>query len=130
MIYTSHYKMKTQVKKSVRKKKIQTSEDGDSSYYKTSYKQISLSSTIHHCVYLNVDKEHVVDTFTPKGTRILVARYPDFYKIFLYKTHSIGEPSWPNGGVEVYNSNDETMQYFYFESVAIHPDGGNYKFNC
>lgn len=124
--------MKKENKKSkvkvVRKKKIEQSEDSHSSYYKTSYKSVS-SSTIQHWVYLDVDNEHVVDSLTPKGTRLLVARYPDFYKIFLYKSHISGEPSWPKGGVEVYNSNYETMQYFYFDSVAIHPEGGNYKFN-
>jgi len=122
--------MKKETKKSKVKvkKKIDSSEESRSSYYKTAYKSVS-SSTIQHWVYTDVDTHNTVNSLTPKGTRLLVARYPDFYKVFLYKTHSSGEPSWPNGGVEVYNSNYETMQYFYFDSVAIHPDGGSYKFN-
>jgi hypothetical protein len=111
------------------KKIVQEVEDGGGSkYYKCVQRVVSNASNVTHWVFNDVDEPHKVDIFTPKGTRLLVARYPDFYKIYLYKTHRAGEPSWPNGGVMVYNANYETMQYFYYDSVAIHPEGGMYKF--
>ena len=111
------------------KKIVQEVEDGGGSkYYKCVQRVVSSVSNVTHQVFNDVDEPHKVDFFTQKGTRLLVARYPDFYKIYLYKTHRAGEPSWPNGGVMVYNANYETMQYFYYDSVAIHPEGGMYKF--
>jgi hypothetical protein len=111
------------------KKIVQEVEDGGGSkYYKCVQRVVSSVSNVTHWVFNDVDEPHKVDFFTQKGTRLLVARYPDFYKIYLYKTHRAGEPSWPNGGVMVYNANYETMQYFYYDSVAIHPEGGMYKF--
>ena len=116
--------------KTVKSKKIvqEVEDGGGSKYYKCVQRVVNLKSTVTHWVFHDVDSQHKVDILTPKGTRLLVARYPDFYKIYLYKTHSAGEPSWPNGGVMVYNANYETMQYFYYDSVAIHPEGGMYKF--
>jgi hypothetical protein len=111
------------------KKVVQDVEDcGGSKYFKCTQRVVSPTSNVTHWVFNDVDATHKVDNFTAKGTRLLVARYPDFYKIYLYKTHRAGEPSWPNGGVMVYNANYETMQYFYYDSVAIHPEGGMYKF--
>lgn len=111
------------------KKIVQEVEDGGGSkYYKCVQRVVSSVSNVTHWVFNDVDEPHKVDFFTQKGTRLLVARYPDFYKIYLYKTHRAGEPNWPNGGVMVYNANYETMQYFYYDSVAIHPEGGMYKF--
>ena len=120
----------TDKEKPVQKKKSYTSasDDAHSKYYTCIQKPVTKSSMTEHWVYLNVDKESVVDSLTQKGTRLLVARYPDFYKIYLYKTHIPGESSWPNGGVTVYNSNYEMLQSFYYDSVAIHPEGGSYKF--
>jgi len=120
----------TSKEKPVQKKKSYTSSSDDvhSKYYTCVQKSVTKSSTTEHWIYLNVDKESAVDSLTQKGTRLLVARYPDFYKIYLYKTHIPGESSWPNGGVTVYNSNYEMLQSFYYDSVAIHPEGGSYKF--
>jgi hypothetical protein len=103
-------------------------DDGHSKYYKCVQRVVSKSSSTEHWTFQGVDGQHKVDNYTLKGTRVLVARYPDFYKIYLYKTHIAGEPSWPNGGVTVYNATYETMQCFYYDSVAIHPEGGSYKF--
>lgn len=125
-------KEKSITKTGKRVKKVNKDEilndDGHSKYYKCVQRAVSKSSSTEHWIFQGVDNEHKVDNLTLKGTRLLVARYPDFYKIYLYKTHSVGEPSWPNGGVTVYNATYETMQCFYYDSVAIHPEGGSYKF--
>jgi hypothetical protein len=119
-------KKENKVKKS---KKSQSLNDvGYSKYYKCVQRIVSKKSNIEHWTFQEVDNDHKVDQFTIKGTRVLVASYPDFYKIFVYKTHVSGEQSWPNGGVTVYNATYEIMQSFYYDSVAIHPDGGSYKF--
>ena len=109
-------------------KKPASVDGGNSTYFKIAKKIFNSVSGIEIDVYLNVDKDHVVDQLTPKGTRVLVAKYPDFHKIYLYKIHETGDPHFPKGGVTVYNSVYEMKQYFCRDSVAIHPDGGSYKF--
>lgn len=121
-------KNKTKISKKSNKKNDIQNEEGHSKYFKCIQRTVTKNSNTAHWIFQEVDSEHKVDQFTMKGTRLLVARYPDFYKIYLYKTHTSGEPSWPNGGVTVYNATYETMQSFYYDSVAIHPDGGAYKF--
>lgn len=114
-----------------KKKKIKKQEHTDgkkSTYFKVGSRVHNPATDVLLDVYLNVDKDHVVDQFTAPGTRVLVAKYPDFYKIYLYETHTVGAPNFPMGGVTVYNVTYEMMQYFSYESVAIHPEGGSYRF--
>lgn len=126
---TNKKEIKSLPKKTRKVKKVEViNDDGHSKYYKCVQRAVSKNSSTEHWIFLDVDGSHRVDNLTMKGTRVLVARYPDFYKIYLYKTHISGEPSWPNGGVTVYNATYETMQCFYYDSVAIHPEGGSYKF--
>lgn len=126
-------KKKENVKKVTRKPRKKTNEivnqDGHSKYFKCVQRAVTKSSSTEHWIFLEVTDESKVNNFTMKGTRLLVAKYPDYYKLYLYKTHTSNEPSWPNGGVTIYNATDDTMQSFYYESVAIHPEGGSYKFN-
>jgi hypothetical protein len=101
---------------------------GNSKYFKSTQRTVRKSSSTEHWIFLDVNDENKVDRFTLKGTRVLVAKYPDYYKLYLYKTHTPDEMSWPIGGVTIYNATDDVMQSFYYESVVIHPDGGSYKF--
>lgn len=128
-------KVKRKIKMSLKNKKVKklkrstsSNDSGHSKYYKCVQRIVNKKSNIEHWTFQEVDDNHKVNQFTIKGTRVLVANYPDYYKIFVYKTHVSGEPSWPNGGVTVYNATDEIMQSFYYDSVAIHPDGESYKF--
>ena len=115
-------------KKKKKKKKQEHIDEEKSTYFKIGKRVHNPETGVLLDVYLNVDKDHVVNQFTSPGTRVLVARYPDFYKMYLYKTHVIGAPHFPMGGVTVYNATYEMMQDFSYESVAIHPDGGWYRF--
>lgn len=85
-------------------------------------------SGVEHSIYQNIPDSLIVKEDCPKGTRVLVSKYPDFYKIFLFRYYKSGEPSFPRGGVKVWNDTDQQMQCFYYESVAIHPKGGCYRF--
>ena len=80
-------------------------------------------------MFVGVKDNQKIDIFTPIGIRVLVARYPDFYKMYLYAIHRAGEPSWPNGGVRIWNEAHGQVQAFHFESVAIHPEGGMKRFH-
>jgi hypothetical protein len=111
----------------VNKVKKITKSDESNRYYKTIPKIIGTNGTTFE-VFINVDKNNVVNEITPKGTRVLVAKYPDFYKLYLYKTHRVGDRYFPNGGVTIYNTVDEMMQCYHNESTAIHPEGGSYRF--
>jgi len=82
-----------------------------------------------HKVFVGVKNNQKIDIFTPIGTRVLVAKYPDFYKMYLYAYHQAGEKSWPVGGVRIWNEAFGQVQAFHFESVAIHPEGGMKRFH-
>ena len=102
---------------------------GNSKYFKSEQRTVTKTSNTEHWIFFEVNDESKVDRFTSKGTRVLVAKYPDYYKLYLYKTHIPDELGWPIGGVTIYNATDDVIQSFYYDSVAIHPDGGSYKFN-
>lgn len=91
-------------------------------------RRTQIYSELQHKVFVEIPDHQKVNELTARGTRVLVARYPDFYKIYLSKFVAAGRPGFPRGGVVVWNSNDDQMQSFYLESVAIHPDGGSHKF--
>jgi len=125
-------KNKDKPKKVTRKPKQKANEPvydvGNSKYFKSVQRTVTKTSSTEHWIFLDVKDDSKVDRFTLKGTRVLVAKYPDYYKLYLYKTHTPDEMSWPIGGVTIYNAMDDIMQSFYYESVVIHPDGGSYKF--
>jgi len=110
-----------------RGRKPKTPEE-EKSYYDRVEKTFSNSGTTHK-VFIGVKDNQKIDITTPIGIRVLVARYPDFYKMYLYSYHQIGEPSYPLGGVRVWNEAFGQVQAFYYDSVAIHPEGGTKRFH-
>lgn len=97
-------------------------------FFERSRKIFDTQSGIDHLIFQNVLETQQVNETTPQGIRLLVARYPDFYKLYLYRYVKVGQPGFPRGGVVVWNATHEQMQNFYFESVALHPEGGYRKF--
>ncbi len=97
-------------------------------FYERRKQSFNPESNIMHEVFVEVADHQKVTENTEKGTRVLVARYPDFYKIYFYKYIPAGTNSYPRGGVKVFNATMDQYQCFYFESVALHPKGGKYKF--
>jgi hypothetical protein len=83
--------------------------------------KFSPSRSLMYEAFEKIPSKQRVDPFTPYGTRVLVAKYPDFYKLFLIRYHEEGEPSYPYGGVEVWNANDDCRCAFYYDAVSIHP---------
>ena len=96
-------------------------------YYDRKYAVFSPSGS-SHLIFTGVKLCQQVNENTLIGTRVLVARYPNFYKIYLYSFHKPGELTFPRGGVKVWNANDHQVQSFYNESVALHPKGGYHRF--
>lgn len=78
-------------------------------------------SIVEHSIYSNIPSDKRVDKFTDIGTRIIVAMYPAFYKLYFMKYIEAGIPCFPRGGIKVYNCTYDQVQYFYYESVAVHP---------
>ena len=122
-------KTKNVTRKPKQKKNEPVYDVGNSKYFKSVQRPVTKTSNTEHWIFFEVNDESKVDRFTSKGTRVLVAKYPDYYKLYLYKTHIPDELGWPIGGVTIYNATDDVIQSFYYDSVAIHPDGGSYKFN-
>ena len=100
------------------------------SFYERRTQVFNPQSEITHEVFVDVAEHQKITETTEKGVRVLVARYPDFYKIYFFKYIPVGSDSYPRGGVKVFNATDDQYQCFYFESVALHPKGGKYSFEC
>lgn len=82
---------------------------------------------VHRTVFKDVPTEHrISQDLVAKGTRVLVAQYPDFYRIYFKKYHEVGE-GYPHGGIEVYSANNGRTEFYYYESVALHPKGGSIR---
>lgn len=97
-------------------------------YYERKRVVFNPQSGTEHVIFSDVKPCQQVNEATQIGTRVLVARHPNFYKLYLYSYHKPGEPTFPRGGVKVWNANEYQMQSYYTESVAIHPDGGYHRF--
>ncbi len=109
-------------------KKTDSSYVESNSYFRSQEVVLNPQTGFVHNIFLGVEETAKVTKFTPKGTRILVSKYPDFYKIYLFSYHDIGTPHFPHGGVTVFNATNDMRQYFHPDSVAIHPEGGTHKF--
>ena len=101
--------------------KKQKIEEIDEKAYSIYSKIFNHESRIDHEVFLNVPHDKKIDIFTEKGTRVVVAKYPTYYKIYLIEFIEVGRPSYPRGGIKVYNQTFDQVQSFYYESVAVHP---------
>lgn len=101
--------------------KKQKIEENDEKSYSIFSKIFNAESRIDHEVFSNVPQDKKIDIYTEKGTRVVVAKYPPFYKIYFIEFIEVGRPSYPRGGIKVYNQTFDQVQSFYYESVAIHP---------
>lgn len=109
------------------KRKTKEKKD-EMSFFERRKKTFNVESGNLHEIFVDVSENQMVTDKTEQGIRVLVARYPDFYKIYFFKYIFPGEQSFPKGGIKVWNDTYGQMQYFYYESVALHPDGGRHKF--
>lgn len=98
------------------------------SFFERRHHTFNSESGTTHEIFVNITDNQRITPTTEKGVRVLVARYPDFYKLYFYQYMPPNSPSYPRGGIKVWNATYEQMQCFYFESVALHPDGGCHKF--
>lgn len=73
----------------------------------------------------NVPMESQIQNFTEIGIRVLVAKYPDFYKIYFKRFFVTGDENHRQDAVEVYNANEERCECHYADQVALHPEGGS-----
>ena len=94
--------------------------DTDKSILRRVERYCPSKSFLYEC-FDKIPKDKLIDKFTSPGTRVLVAKYPDYYKLFFLKYHEAGERYYPNGGIEVWNANEECKTAFFVDSVALHP---------
>lgn len=69
----------------------------------------------------DLNKKITVSKFTPIGTRVLVGRHPDYFKLYLMRYREAGEKYYPNGGIDVWNVNEDRLEKHYIDSVVLHP---------
>lgn len=113
------------IKPSVKSKgKIKQSEEVESEESISDLRVVSRTfrhSSIEFDTYAHIPVERRITKTTDIGSRVVVAKYPLFYKIYFMEYIDIGKPHFPNGGIKVYNATFEQTQYFYYDSVALHP---------
>ena len=73
-------------------------------------------------VFNQIPNELIVDHTTEKGRKLLSSIYPDSHEIYLVEYHKPGEPSFPHGGIKIYNKTLGELKYVYPESVVKHKD--------
>jgi hypothetical protein len=78
-------------------------------------------SSIEFETYQYIPSDRQITKLTDVGRRVIVAKYPEFYKIYFMEYVDVGKKHFPNGGIKVYNATHEQTQYFYYDSVALHP---------
>ena len=110
-------------KKSPKTKKIfkQESEDSDESFFQKEYRIVNGGSNIEHVFFKNIPSDKRITAITERGCRVVVAKYPSFYKIYFIRYIVEGSQNYPHGGIKVYNQTYDQVQSFYYDSVAIHP---------
>lgn len=113
---------KVVVKKQPTSKKSESADESDEllSDLRVISKFKPLSCTDYEC-YLYIPEDRRITKETDIGSRVIVAKYPMFYKIYFVEYIDAGKPHFPHGGIKVYNATYDQTQYFYYESVAMHP---------
>jgi hypothetical protein len=108
-------------------KQSKINEKGDLFYPERGEKIFNVVSSVSHYVFLNTPDNQKITPSTEHGVRVLVAKYPDFHKIYFCKYIYQHTDNFPFGGIKVWNSEVDQMQYFYYDSVALHPSGGSHR---
>lgn len=88
--------------------------------FKIAQRRYPLSDTAY-TVFASIPEDKRISKDTEVGSRVIVAKYPFFYKIYFIEYFEKGVPYFPNGGIKCYNSTFDQMQCFPYDSVAIHP---------
>jgi len=73
-------------------------------------------------IYKNIPTELLIDHMTEKGRKVLSSIYPDSHEIYLVQYYSPGEPTYPHGGVKIYNKTLGEQRCVYPEAVVKHKD--------
>ena len=114
-------KPKTTVKPDAKPKKIEEAESDESISDLKVVSRTVRHSSIEFETYHSIPDERRITKYTDVGSRVVVAKYPLFYKIYFMEYIDIGKPHFPIGGIKVYNATFEQTQYFYYDAVALHP---------
>lgn len=83
--------------------------------------KIYSSSNIEFQIYQNIPSDRKITKLTDVGSRVIVAKYPNFYKMYFMEYIDVGKRHFPNGAIKIYNVTFEQTQYFYYDAVALHP---------
>lgn len=113
--------IKPSVKSDAKVKKIEATESEECISDLKVVSRAFRHSSIEFEIYYNIPVERRITKDTDIGSRVVVAKYPLFYKIYFIEYIDAGKPHFPVGGIKVYNATFEQTQYFYYDSVALHP---------
>lgn len=80
-------------------------------------------------VFENIPIELRIDKSVEKGRKVMTSYYPESHDVYLVEYHNIGEPSYPYGGIKVYNRSMDEYKILYPEAVVKHKNVEYYNKN-
>lgn len=92
-------------------------------------KKIYIEGGSSHLVFSLLPAELKLDKSVEKGRRVLTAYYPESHDVYLVSYYNIGEPSFPFGGVRVYNRSLDEYKVLYPDAVIKHKNVEFYNRN-
>lgn len=113
--------IKPTVKPTEKAKKTEAIEEDESASDLRVISRMFPHSSIEFETYYNIPVDRQITKNTDVGSRVVVAKYPTFYKLYFMEYIDAGKPHFPIGGIKVYNATFEQTQYFYYDAVALHP---------
>jgi hypothetical protein len=91
-------------------------------------KKYTLGGSTHN-IFENIPGELKLDSTVEKGRRVMTAHYPESHDVYLVEYHNVGTPSYPHGGIKVYNRSTDEYRIFYPDGVVKHKNLEFYKKN-
>lgn len=90
-------------------------------------KKIYTVGGFYFLIYDNVPDELKLDKMVEKGRRVMTAYYPESHDVYLVEYYNVGTPSYPHGGIKVYNRSIDEYRIFYPDGVVKHKNLEFYK---
>lgn len=80
-------------------------------------------------VFENIPLELKLDKTVERGRKVMTSHYPESHDIYFIEYFNIGEPSYPYGGIKVYNKSMDEYKILYPEAVVKHKNVEFYNKN-
>lgn len=80
-------------------------------------------------VFENIPSELKLNKSVERGRKVMTSHYPESHDIYFIEYFDVGEPSYPHGGIKVYNKSVDEYKILYPEAVVKHKNVEYYNKN-